>query len=121
MKLSLPWSLVVFHSALIVLFMFTLWNGWFVTGVPFDCFYVPFFLASGPLVYSIAHYVQHWSEHFFSSDASVFLPWGIIPSVVCIILGGIQWWCIGRLWLWFRTKRLRHAFPDGTETGLTSR
>jgi hypothetical protein len=72
MKLSLPWSLVVLHSALIVLFMFTLWNGWFVTGVPFDCFYVPFFLASGPTVYSIAHYVQHWSEHFFSSAASVF-------------------------------------------------
>ena len=60
MKLSLSWSLVVLHGALIVLFMFTLWNGWFVTGVPFDCFYVPFFLVSGSLVYSIAHYVQHW-------------------------------------------------------------
>ena len=49
MKLSLPWSLVVLHSALIVLFMFTLWNGWFVTGVPFDCFTFPSFLCLDPL------------------------------------------------------------------------
>src|SRR5258707_537097 len=115
MKLSLPWTLVLLHSAFIVLFMFTLCNRWFLTHIPFDCFYAPFFLTSGPLVYSIAHYIQHWSEHFFSADASVFLRWGVVPGIVCLILGGIQWWCIGRLWLWFRTRRRRHAFVHGTQ------
>jgi len=121
MRLSLPWKLVVLHSALIVLFMFTLWNRWFVTDVPFDCFYAPFFFTSGPLVYSIAHYLQHWSEQFFSSDASVFLPWGVVPGVVCLVLGGIQWWCIGRLWLWFRRRRSSQTVFHGHTTGLTNR
>ncbi len=115
MKLSLPWTLVLLHSALIVLFMFTLWNRWFLTDIPFDCFYAPFLLTSGPVVYSIAHYVQHWSENFFSRDASVFLPWDVVPGIVCLVLGGIQWWCIGRLWLWFRARRVRHAFSHGTQ------
>lgn len=115
MRLSLPWKLIVLHSALIVLFMFTLWKRWFITDIPFDSFYAPFFFTSGPLVYFVAHFLQLWSEHLLPADASVFLPWDVIPGVVCLILGGIQWWCIGRLWLWFRTRRLGHASPHGTQ------
>ena len=51
MTLSLPAKLVILHSALIVLFMLTLWNRWFLTDIPFDCFYAPFFFTSGPVVY----------------------------------------------------------------------
>ncbi len=115
MSLSLPWKLVVLHSALIALFMFTLWKRWFITDIPFNSFYAPFFFTSGPLVYFVAHFLQLWSGHLFPADASVFLPWDVIPGVVCLILGGIQWWGIGRLWLWFRTRRLSHASPHGTQ------
>ena len=90
MSLSLPWKLVVLHSALIALF--TLWKRWFITDIPFDSFYAPFFFTSGPLVYFVAHFLQLWSGHLFPADASVFLPWDVIPGVVCLILGGIQWW-----------------------------
>ena len=106
---------MILHSALILLFMFTLWNRWFLTDIPFDCFYAPFFLTSGPLVYSIAHGVQHWSEQFFSTGASVFLPWDIVPGIVCFILGGIEWWCIGRFWLWFRASRSRRTLLYGAK------
>ena len=115
MMLSLPVKLVILHSALIVLFMFTLWNRWFLTDITFDCFYAPFFFTSGPVVYFIAHYLQHWSERLFSPDTSVFLPWGVVPGLVCLILGGVQWWFIGRLWLWFRARRLRHTLSHGTQ------
>jgi hypothetical protein len=115
MRLSFPWKLVIIHSGLILLFMFTLWNRWFVTDIPFDCFYAPFFFTSGPLVYSVAHYLQHWSEHLFSPDASVFLPWDLVPGVVCLILGGVQWWCIGHLWLRFRRRKTDHALPHRTQ------
>src|SRR5215208_5886712 len=84
MTLSLPAKLVILHSVLIVLFMFTLWNRWFLTDIPFDCFYAPFFLISGPVVYSIAHYVQHRSEQFFSVETSVFLPCDVVPGIVCL-------------------------------------
>jgi hypothetical protein len=115
MTLSLPVKLVILHSALIVLFMFTLWNRWFLTNIPFDCFYAPFFFASGPVVYFLAHYLQHWSERLFSPNASIFLPWGVVPGVVCLILGGVQWWYIGRLWLWFRRRRSCQTVVHGTQ------
>jgi hypothetical protein len=115
MTLSLPAKLVILHSVLIVLFMFTLWNRWFLTDIPFGCFYAPFFFTSGPVVYSIAHYLQHWSERFFPTGASVFLPWDLVPGTVCLILGAVQWWFIGRLWVWFRTRRRPHSFSHGTQ------
>jgi hypothetical protein len=31
--------------------MFALWKRWFITDIPFDDFYAPFFFTSGPLVY----------------------------------------------------------------------
>ena len=114
MKASLPLKLVVVHSALILFFMFTLSQRWLLTDIPFDCFYVPFLLVSGPLVYFVAHYAQHYSEHFFSPDASVFLPWGVVPGLICLVLGGLQWWCIGRLWLSLRARRSHHTLLHGT-------
>jgi len=115
MHLSLPWKLVVIHSTLILLFMFTLWNRWFITNIPFDCFYAPFFITSGPLVYSIAHYIQHWSEQFFPAHDSVFLAWDLVPGSVCLILGGLQWWCIGWLWLRFHARRLHRDLSQGSQ------
>ena len=114
MTLSLPSNLVILHSSLIVLFMFALRNRWFVTDIPFESFYAPFFFTSGPVVYFVAHFLQLRSEQFFPAHASVFLLWDVIPGVVCLILGGIQWWCIGRLWLWFHMRRVSHASSYGT-------
>jgi hypothetical protein len=113
MRPSLPWRLVILHTVLMPFFMFTLWKRWFVTDIPFDCFYVPFFVTSGPLVYFVAHYFQHFSERFFSADASVMLPWNLVPGLICLILGGIQWWLVGRLWIWWRSRRLHIAVADG--------
>jgi hypothetical protein len=108
MRLPLPWKLVAIHTVLILLFTFTLWNKWFLSDIPFDCFYLPFFLTSGPVVHTFAHFLQHYSEQFFPAHTHWFLPWGVVPAFVCLILGGIQWWYVGRLWLWFRKRRSSH-------------
>ena len=121
MKPPLPWRLVIIHSALILLFMFTLWKRWFLTDIPFDCFYVPFFLVSGPLVYYVAHYIQHLSEPFFPADTSLMLPWNLVPELVCFVLGGVQWWFVGRLWLWWRSRRSYVGPPEWHAIGLTNR
>jgi len=104
MKVSLPVRLVALHTVAVLFFMFTLYKRWFLTDIPYDCFYTPFFVVSGPVVYFFAHYLQHYSERFFS-PADVMIPWNLVPGTVCIILGGLQWWFIGRVWLWFRWKR----------------
>ena len=82
--------------------MLTLWRGWFLEDTPYDCGYLSFLLTSGPIVYFIAHYLQHFSEHFFPPIHSVML---VIPGLVCLVLGGIQSWLIGHLWLRFREEK----------------
>ena len=92
--------------------MFTWERGWFLTDIPYDCFYRPFFLVSGPVVYFFAHSLQHYSEQFFTPE-QVSISWNAVPGVTCLILGGLQWWLMGRAWIWFRQRtRAEHDVPD---------
>ena len=104
MKASLPVRLVTIHTVLVIFFMFTLYKRWFLTDIPYDCFYVPFLAVSGPVVYFIAHFLQHFSERFLSPEA-VMISWNLVPGSVCLLLGGFQWWFIGRVWLRFKERR----------------
>ena len=106
MHLSLPWKLVSIHSTLILLFMFTLWRRWFLLDIPFDDFYAPFFFTSGPIVYFIAWWLQHWSEPLFPVGTSAMMSWNLVPGCVCLLLGGVQWYWIGRLWMWSQRSRV---------------
>ena len=108
MKVSLPLWLVTIHSVMILFFMFALYRHWFLSDVPFDCFYKPFLYISGPFVYFVAHYLQHLSEKFFS-PAQIMVCWNIVPGGLCLILGGVQWWLVGRFWLWYRARGYRRT------------
>jgi len=99
MTLSLPWKLVVLHSALIVLFMFTLWNRWFLTDIPFDSFYAPFFFTSGPLVYFIAQLSPALVGAVLSQSRLRVPAVGHCSWSRLLDSRRMQWWCIGRLWL----------------------
>ena len=110
---TIPLRLVAIHTVAVLVFMFTLYKKWFLTDSPFDCFYVPFCVVSGPVVYFIAHYAQHASERLLSPE-QVMISWDLVPGTVCLILGGLQWWFIGRVWLWGRQKvanKPRHDSP----------
>ena len=93
-----PYRLLIIHTVLILVFMITLSQKWFLTSIPYDCFYVPFLIASGPVVYIFAHLIQHFSETFFTPD-QVMIAWNIIPGIVCLVLGGLQWWLIESLFV----------------------
>ena len=109
-----PFRLVIVHTILILFFAFSLGQRWFITSAPHDCFYVPFMFCSGPLAYAIAHSVQHWSERFLSPD-QVMISWIVVPAVVCMIFGGLQWLSIEAAWtLWHRTKANVANAPDET-------
>jgi len=75
---------VVLHSALIVLFMFTLWNRWFLTTSHSIRSTLHFLFHVRPLVYFIAHYLQLGR----SSSFPVTPPCScvdIVPGLVCLI------------------------------------
>jgi len=99
-----PFRLVIIHTVLILVFMFTLSQRWFLTNIPYDCFYLPFFIVSGPLVYFIAHFAQHASEVFFSPD-QVIIAWDLVPGTVCLVLGGLQWWGVESFLLGIHQRR----------------
>ena len=90
-RLTFPQTVVIVHTVLILASMVALWNRWLLTPLPYDCIYVPFLVISGPFVYFVAHYLQHVSEAFLRPE-QVMIAWNVVPGVVCIILGGIQWY-----------------------------
>lgn len=107
-----PYRLLVIHTLLILAFMLTLSQKWFLTNIPFDCFYVPFFVVSGPIVYLIAHMIQHFSEMFFTPD-QVMIAWNSVPGTVCLVLGGLQWWIIESLYVnWRKVKVCNRGVTD---------
>ena len=99
-----PYKLLIIHTILILVFMITLSQKWFLTSIPFDCFYVPFFIVSGPIVYMIAHQIQHSTEIFFTPD-QIMIAWNVVPGTVCLALGGLQWWIIESLFVNLRKKK----------------
>jgi hypothetical protein len=105
-----PYRLLIIHTALILAFMFTLSQRLFLTDIPYDCFYLPFFIVSGPIVYFIAHTVQHASEVFFTPD-QVMLAWNVVPGTVCLIMGGLQWWAVESFFVGMRKKRRTLMLP----------
>ena len=89
-----PYRFLIIHTVLILLFIFTLSQRWFLTDYgPYDCFYLPFFIVSGLVVYFVAHFAQHASEVLFTSN-QVMLAWNLVPGTICLVLGGFQWWAV---------------------------
>ena len=90
MRIRAPFRLAAVHTVLILLFMGTLSQRWFLCDTPYDCSYVPFLLASGPFVYVLAHMAQHRAEVFFTPE-QVMIAWNLVPGLICLVLGGAQW------------------------------
>jgi hypothetical protein len=112
---ALPKYFVLIHTALILLSMIALYNRFFLSSGPYSCFYIPFCLVSGPVVYIIAHYLQHYSAMCFPYNSGI-ICWNLVPGCVCLILGGLQWWLIGKLLHWSYNKLKLSPTPNTTFT-----
>ena len=99
-----PYRLLWIHTVLVIFFMFAWTQRWFLTDIPFDCFYGPLFFVSGPVVHTIAHVLEHWSERHILPDAGLWFHWNLVPGVTCLLLGGLQWWGIETVWMRIRKK-----------------
>jgi hypothetical protein len=109
-----PFRLLILHTALILVFMLALMERWTDFGpYPYNCVYPPYFFISGPLVYGVAHCIQHaFDPWLWPGDLdSIRLAWNLIPGSICLVLGGVQWWLIEVVYL--RLRR-RSSKPTGT-------
>ena len=100
--------LVTVHTVLVLGFMLISSRRLFAS-IPFDCVYEPYFWLSGPIVHTVAHAVQHLVEGWFLPE-HLMLAWNVVPGLVCLILGGIQYWLLES---WFIRRRRRALASDG--------
>lgn len=104
-----PYRLAAIHTVLIVFFMFAYWRDWFPPDPQVECTYGPYFWTTGPLVYGfLVHYLQHQLESVLPVEWSIYVLWGVIPGILCIVFGGLKWWLIELLGLKL-VRKLRRA------------
>jgi hypothetical protein len=107
-RLSLPVSLVISHTALLILCAALAPTGGFFGDPPFDDLYLGYYLFPGIHLYFLAGQIvrlleplcQHMSDWWGAVFYIV-----VFPGVVCIILGGAQWFLIGKAVQWIRAHR----------------
>ena len=98
--LSLAPSLVISHTALLLLCVALVPTGVFFGAPPFDDLYLGYYLFPGVHLYFLASQMVRPLEALCQR-----MPdwWGavfyllVFPGLACIILGGAQWFVIGKL------------------------
>ncbi|HEX8248059.1 MAG TPA: hypothetical protein VF599_07800 [Pyrinomonadaceae bacterium] len=107
--LSLPARLAVIHGLIISAAMALYPTGVFIPGMPYDDVYIIYVLVPGIHILMIAMLLSHqlfpWLLMIMSPRAASVLCVVFIPGLVGIIVGGLQWYFIGKIILLFRRRR----------------
>jgi hypothetical protein len=109
--LSLPGSLVVTHTCLLLICVALLPTGIFFADPPFDDLYFGYFLYPGIHIYLLSGPVVEPLEQFLSHLGywGAILEGLVIPGLIGVVVGGAQWYLIGKLVEWLRRRsRVRH-------------
>ncbi|MEI8289603.1 MAG: hypothetical protein WCH99_09020 [Verrucomicrobiota bacterium] len=109
-RASLPVLLAVSH-AVIVVTSITLYPTYiFCVAPPFDDMYWAFMLVPGIHIYWLGYWLGGCVDHYLHSSLIVLL---IIPGIVCLILGTLQWYLLGHLWQRLRPNPQYGVRPRG--------
>lgn len=110
--LSFPLSLVISHTILLVICVALAPTGIFFANPPFDDLYLGYYLFPGVHLYFLASTIVRPLETLCFRMPEF---WGavmyllIFPGLACAILGGAQWYVIGKLIEWIRVIRARRV------------
>ena len=111
--LSLAFSLVLSHTCLLLICAALFPTGIFFAPPPVDDLYGGYFLFPGVHLYLLAGKIIEPLQPFVGRIMPDY--WGaildivILPGLVCAILGGVQWYLIGKAVERFRTRRVAQA------------
>ena len=108
-RLSLPVKLVVIHTLIISVAMALYPTDIFIPDAPYDDVYIIYMLVPGFHIYMIVVQLSHqlfpWLLTKMSHYTASVLCIVFIPGVVGIIIGGLQWYIIGKMIVLFRGER----------------
>lgn len=109
---SLPIRFAALHTALISGLTATYPTGLF-TLVPYDDVFVAYVAVPGFHIYvpsaMFAHSLWPWLQTVLPYRSASLTCIVFIPGTLGLILGGIQWYMIGRVVVWYRQRRERLA------------
>ncbi len=107
-RLSLPIKLVVIHTTIIFVAIALYPTGIFIPKTPYDDVYIIYLLVPGIHIFMIGVTLsqQLWPwlltkmSHYTASVICIVF----IPGIVGIIVGGLQWFVIGKIIILFRIR-----------------
>lgn len=110
--MSLPVALVLSQAAIILSAIALAPTDIFIPNIPFDDLYVAYFYVPGPHIYVLAHLVSGAVWNFASSGLLHALPYHlasivaivVLPGIVGLTIGTIQWFLIGLAWQRWRSR-----------------
>lgn len=108
-RLSLPGRLAAIHASIIAAAMALFPAGLFIPAAPYDDVYLIYIFVPGIHIFWIGIYLSHslfpWLRAIMSPSAASILCIIFIPGLVGIIVGGLQWYFIGKIILLLRGER----------------
>jgi hypothetical protein len=107
-RLSLPIKLVVVHTFIILVAMALYPTDIFIPDAPYDDIYTIYVFVPGIHIYMIGVKLSHqlfpWLLTKMSHYSASVLCIVFIPGVIGIIVGGLQWFVIGKIIVLFRSE-----------------
>ena len=98
----MPVSFSLSHSILVLLCIAVYPTGIFFPDIPFDDVYISYLIVPGLHIYWLATLalplVDPYLMTTFSFHTASLISIVFIPGLVCLFLGGIQWYFIGAFW-----------------------
>lgn len=112
-RLSLPGRLAAIHTLIVTAAMALYPTGLFIADAPYDDVYLIYVLVPGIHILVIGMQVSQQlfpllSALLLSRRAASILCIVFIPGLVGIIIGGLQWYFIGKIILLLRGERQRN-------------
>lgn len=83
--------------------------GYLLPEFPYEDVYVWYLLPSGPVVWYLGvvcgNEIGPWLTEWFEIRTASFLAVITIPGLINLLLGGLQWYGVIRLFCWIRARR----------------
>jgi hypothetical protein len=110
-RMSLAVSLAISNAIIIIVSMALYPTSIFVSDIPDDDIYLPYYFVPGFLICvlgaGIGDDLGPWLVTKMSNYQAAAMAVAIIPGIVCILLGSLQWCLIGLLSQWLSPNKLK--------------
>lgn len=112
-RASLPSALATSHATIVVISIALYPIRVLCASAPFDDVYLPFMLVPGIHIYWLGYWLGRCIDLAFHSQLLAMLSFHsvsvlvlvVIPGIICLLVGTLQWYLLGHLWQRLRSNK----------------